>query len=44
MDEDPHIRVSTENWRRLNAQKAPGDTFDDVIGRLLDAQGESPYP
>lgn len=31
-----HVRVSEENWRRLNARKEPGDDFDDVVTRLLE--------
>lgn len=34
------IKVSEENWRKLNALKMPGDTFDDVIDRLLDDEGD----
>jgi len=30
------VRVTPENWERLNRNKKPGDTFNDVIGRLLD--------
>lgn len=30
------IQVSIENYKRLNGLKNPGDSFDDVIGRLLD--------
>jgi predicted CopG family antitoxin len=30
------ITVSGETWRRLNARKRePGETFDDVVQRLL---------
>ncbi|UDF60579.1 antitoxin VapB family protein [Halobacterium sp. BOL4-2] len=29
------VKVSEETWRELNAQKHPGDTFEDVIQRLL---------
>jgi len=30
------ISVSGETWRRLNARKRqPGETFDDVVQRLL---------
>jgi len=29
------IRVTPENWERLNKRKKPGDTFNDVITRLL---------
>ena len=35
-DADTHIRVTGETWKRLNAQKEPGDSFEDVIRRLLD--------
>lgn len=29
------IKVKNETWKQLNRQKEPGDTFDDVIERLL---------
>lgn len=29
------IRVTPENWQRLNSLKQPGESFDDVITRLL---------
>jgi len=33
---EPKIRVSQETWQDLNAMKQqPGDTFDDVVQRLL---------
>lgn len=31
------VRVSDETWKRLNQRKEPGDSFDDVISRLLDS-------
>jgi len=31
-----NIVVSDENWARLNRQKRPGESFDDVITRLFD--------
>jgi len=31
-----NVKVSAETWRELNARKMPGDTFDDVIQRMLD--------
>jgi len=34
------IKVSEENWRKLNKRKQPGDTFDDVVGRLVDEHEE----
>ena len=35
------IQVSEETWRRLNALKGPGDSFEDVVESLLDAHVES---
>jgi len=34
-DADQHIRVTEETWRKLNRLKRPGDSFDDVLQRLL---------
>ena len=43
-----HIRVTDETWSRLNKRKRPGDSFDDVIQRLLEqteeAGEENPNP
>jgi len=33
-----HIRVSTETYKQLNGMKDQGDTFDDVVRRLLSDQ------
>ena len=30
------VKVSKKTWRELNARKRPGDSFEDVIRRLLD--------
>jgi len=30
------IEVKTDTWSELNGQKLPGDSFDDVIRRLLE--------
>lgn len=30
------IRVSKRNWKALNAMKEPGESFDDVVGRMID--------
>lgn len=35
------IRVTPENWERLNKRKRPGDTFNDVISRLLNERDEA---
>ncbi|WP_238398280.1 MULTISPECIES: antitoxin VapB family protein [Halorussus] len=39
-DDVTSIQVSTETWQELNGRKAPGDTFDDVIQRLLEQDEE----
>jgi len=31
------IEVSVDTWQRLNSQKRPGETFDDVIQELVEA-------
>lgn len=31
---DKTIRVSEENWARLRDLKRPGESFDDLLGRL----------
>jgi len=31
-----NIVITVYNWRRLNALKMPGDSFNTVIHRLLD--------
>jgi len=36
MSESTNIKVSPSTWRRLNSLKRPGDTFDDVLQRVLD--------
>lgn len=37
MSEDTtNIRISKDTWKELNARKEPGDSFDDVISRLLE--------
>jgi len=39
--DDTTIQISRETWARLNSEKEnPGDSFDDVIQRLL-AEDES---
>jgi len=35
---DTHIRVTEDTWQELNQKKGPGDSFDDVITQLLDAE------
>lgn len=40
-DSKEAVKVSPENWRRLNRMKYPGDTFDDVVDRLLDEHEET---
>ena len=30
------IEVSDETWKALNRRKEPGQTFDDVVGELIE--------
>ena len=39
-DDDVNIRIKRDTWRRLHNRKGPGDSFDDVIRRLLDEADE----
>lgn len=39
-DADKHIRVSEETWTELNKRKQYGDSFDDVLQRLLEEAEE----
>lgn len=41
MAETTTIEVSRENWQGLNSRKRPGDSFDDVVSRLLKAEGST---
>jgi len=34
------VEVKNPTWRRLNQEKNPGDSMDDVINRALDALEE----
>lgn len=34
------IEVKTQTWKELNMRKEPGESFDDVIQRLLDVDTE----
>ena len=36
------IQISDENWEVLNKQKKLGETFDDVLSRILEDQNEKP--
>lgn len=35
-DEKTAVNVTERTWRRLNARKRPGESFDDVVDRLLE--------
>lgn len=35
-EDDTSIRLDRETWKRLNQQKEPGESFADVVNRLLD--------
>lgn len=34
------VDLAESTWRELNARKKPGDSFDDVISRLLEEPDE----
>jgi len=36
VSETTTIEIKLETWRELNNKKEPGDSFDDVIKRLLE--------
>jgi hypothetical protein len=41
MGDDTHpVRVSGRTWQDLNARKRPGETFEDVVSRLLEETTE----
>jgi predicted CopG family antitoxin len=35
------IEVADETWTALNRRKKPGESFDDVVQRLIDNQQEA---
>lgn len=35
-DADKHIRVTEETWKELNRRKEPGDSFEDVLKRMIE--------
>lgn len=37
-DEKTTITVSVEAWKELNSMKGPGDTFEDVIWRIVEEE------
>jgi predicted CopG family antitoxin len=39
-DEHKNIRIHRETWEELHYLKEPGDTFDDVIQRLIEQSEE----
>lgn len=39
-DDTTNIRISRETWKKLNARKEPGDSFDEVIERLIEEAEE----
>ncbi|AFH22689.1 hypothetical protein OSG_eHP32_00175 [environmental Halophage eHP-32] len=41
---DEHIRVTERNQWRLRRLKTGGDSFNDVVGRLLDAAEDDLQP
>ena len=41
-DESTTMKVKRDTWKQLNKQKEPGDTFDDVISRLIEEASGNP--
>jgi len=39
-EETTTLQVTKETWKQLNLRKEPGETFDDVIQRLLEEPEE----
>lgn len=37
-DDTTTVQVDNETWKELNTRKEPGETFDDVIRRLLESE------
>jgi hypothetical protein len=35
------IQINVDVWQRLNSRKQPGDSFNDVLNRLLDSDDSS---
>jgi predicted CopG family antitoxin len=35
MGDTTTVEVKTETWKQLNERKEPGDSFDDVISKML---------
>ena len=35
--EKTNIEITQQTWKRLNSRKESGDSFDDVVVKLLDA-------
>jgi predicted CopG family antitoxin len=40
MADGTNIRVSDETWRELNQLKQPGESFEDVIVRILEERDD----
>jgi hypothetical protein len=34
------VQVSTETWKALNRRREPGESFDDVLQSILEAENE----
>jgi hypothetical protein len=41
MPSDTNIAVSNDVWRELNSRKQPGESFDDVLRRMLAVKTDS---
>lgn len=40
-EDDVNIRIKRDTWKRLHNRKEPGDSFNDVLQRLIEESEES---
>lgn len=36
MDDPTTITIEKQTWKKLNARKEPGESFDEVVTRLIE--------
>ncbi len=35
-EHQPVVKVSAKTWKELNSRKEPGESFEDVLSRMLE--------
>jgi predicted CopG family antitoxin len=43
-DDTTTVKLKRDTWKELNSKKEPGDSFDDVIRRLLNETDDEGNP